>query len=44
VREGSRLLDIGCGDGFFTKRFFATRCAHIDTVDNSARDIAQTNA
>jgi SAM-dependent methyltransferase len=31
--QGDRLLDIGCGDGFFTKRFFAKRCASIDAID-----------
>ena len=31
--DGDHLLDIGCGDGFFTKRFFAERCAHIDALD-----------
>ncbi len=33
VREGDRLLDIGCGDGFFTKRFFAPGCSRVDGVD-----------
>src|SRR5690606_15201876 len=33
VREGDRLLDIGCGDGFFTRRFYAERCAAIDALD-----------
>ena len=33
VREGDRLLDIGCGDGFFTKRFFSVRCSKVDAVD-----------
>ena len=34
LRDGDCLLDIGCGDGFFTKRFFAARCAHIDAIDS----------
>ena len=33
LRQGDKLLDIGCGDGFFTKRFFAKRCTSIDAVD-----------
>jgi len=33
LRSGDRLLDIGCGDGFFTKRFFSERCSHIDALD-----------
>lgn len=33
IKPGDTLLDIGCGDGFFTRRFFAERCAHIDGID-----------
>ena len=33
IQEGDTLLDIGCGDGFFTKRFFSIKCNHIDGVD-----------
>jgi SAM-dependent methyltransferase len=31
--EGDRVLDIGCGDGFFTRRFYADRAGRIDAVD-----------
>lgn len=27
------LLDIGCGDGFFDRRFFAERCRRIDAIE-----------
>lgn len=33
VSEGDRLLDIGCGDGFFTKRFLSLKCRHVDAID-----------
>jgi 2-polyprenyl-3-methyl-5-hydroxy-6-metoxy-1,4-benzoquinol methylase len=33
VKHGAKVLDIGCGDGSFTKRFLAPRAAHVDAVD-----------
>ena len=33
IRDKDTLLDIGCGDGFFTARFFSVRCSHVDAVD-----------
>jgi 2-polyprenyl-3-methyl-5-hydroxy-6-metoxy-1,4-benzoquinol methylase len=33
IQPDDQLLDIGCGDGFFTKRFLSTRCAKVDAVD-----------
>jgi SAM-dependent methyltransferase len=33
VKANDRLLDIGCGDGFFTKRFLSPRCDRVDAVD-----------
>lgn len=33
IREGAIVLDIGCGDGALTKRFFAPRAGHVDAVD-----------
>jgi SAM-dependent methyltransferase len=43
VRDGDRVLDIGCGDGFFTSTFFAFRAASVDGIDieESAIDHAQ---
>lgn len=41
LRESDRLLDIGCGDGFFAKRFFSKRCASIDAVDIEPEAIRQ---
>jgi SAM-dependent methyltransferase len=33
VRDGDTLLDLGCGDGFFARRFFAPRCSAVDAID-----------
>lgn len=33
IRSGDRLLDIGCGDGFFTNTFYSPRCKEIDAID-----------
>lgn len=33
LRVGDKVLDIGCGDGFFTERFYASRAAHVDAID-----------
>jgi 2-polyprenyl-3-methyl-5-hydroxy-6-metoxy-1,4-benzoquinol methylase len=45
IRAGDALLDIGCGDGFFTRRFFAEKCARIDAIDleTSAINAAKLN-
>lgn len=40
VREGDRVLDIGCGDGFFAKRFLAVKAAHVDAIDIDERALA----
>ena len=33
IRDGDKLLDIGCGDGFFSRRFFQEKCSAIDAID-----------
>ena len=33
LQNQDKLLDIGCGDGFFTKRFYSKRCALVDAID-----------
>ena len=40
-----RVLDLGCGDGFFTSRFYAPISRHVDAVDisESALRMARRN-
>ena len=33
IRNGDVVLDIGCGDGFFSRRFFVEKSSHIDAID-----------
>ena len=33
LRPDDRVLDIGAGDGFFDRTFFAERCAWVDAID-----------
>ena len=33
VRDGDKVLDISCGDGFFSKRFFGVKASHVDAID-----------
>ena len=40
IGEGDHVLDIGCGDGALTKRFYAPRAAHVDAIDIEASAIA----
>lgn len=39
IRDGDVLLDIGCGDGFFDRRFFSDKCALVDAIDIDTRAI-----
>src|ERR1700683_3103753 len=43
IADGDRVLDIGCGDGLFTRRFYCDRASLIDAleVEQSAIDHAQ---
>jgi cyclopropane fatty-acyl-phospholipid synthase-like methyltransferase len=40
LRAEDRVLDIGCGDGFFDRRFFSERCRSIDAIDIEPSAIA----
>lgn len=39
IRPGDRVLDVGCGDGFFASRLFAPRGAEVVAVDVDAEAI-----
>jgi len=43
LRPSDRVLDIGCGDGFFTRVFFAPCCTSIDALDIEKSAIATAN-
>ncbi|HEV2651375.1 MAG TPA: class I SAM-dependent methyltransferase [Rhizomicrobium sp.] len=45
VQTRDVVLDIGCGDGSYTKRFYAPRAARVDGIDieKSAVDYAQAH-
>jgi SAM-dependent methyltransferase len=41
IEPDDRVLDIGCGDGYLTRRFFASRCRHVDALDVEEAAIRQ---
>jgi SAM-dependent methyltransferase len=43
IRDGDVLLDVGCGDGFFARRFFAPKCKHVDAIDVDRTAIAHSS-
>lgn len=40
IHAGDRVLDIGCGDGFFSKRFLAQAGAQVDAIDIDPQALA----
>jgi 2-polyprenyl-3-methyl-5-hydroxy-6-metoxy-1,4-benzoquinol methylase len=40
IRPGDKVLDIGCGDGFFSKRFYALSGATVDAIDVDSEALA----
>ena len=44
LRPDDIVLDIGCGDGFFDRAFFADRCAAVDAIDIEQSAIAHSEA
>ncbi len=40
LADGDNVLDIGCGDGFFTRRFYSDRAGRIDAIDVEESAIA----
>jgi SAM-dependent methyltransferase len=45
IDKGDLLCDIGCGSGFFTKKFYSFKCNSIDGIDieETAIDYAKKN-
>jgi SAM-dependent methyltransferase len=43
LRPDDVVLDIGCGDGFYSRQFFAKRCATVDALDVEASAIAHAS-
>jgi SAM-dependent methyltransferase len=43
IRPADRVLDIGCGDGFFARRFFSPKCSAVDAIDIEPDAIAHAS-
>jgi SAM-dependent methyltransferase len=43
IRPADRVLDIGCGDGFFARRFFSPKCNAVDAIDIEPSAIAHAS-
>lgn len=41
IMPGDAVYDIGCGEGFFTKRFYSHHAAYVDAIDIDAEAIAR---
>lgn len=44
IRDGDNVLDISCGDGFFARRFFCAKAAHVDAIDINEEALSQAKA
>jgi SAM-dependent methyltransferase len=44
LKPGDVVLDIGCGDGFFARRFFSPRAQAVDSIDIEPSAIAHATA
>lgn len=43
IKDGDKVLDISCGDGFFSKRFFSINASIVDAVDLETDAIDMAN-
>src|SRR4051794_29555537 len=44
MKRGCRVVDVGCGDGFYDKHFYASVASHIDAFDVDETAIAHARA
>ena len=43
IRPGWRVLDLCCGDGFYTRNFISAKASHVDALDFDSSVIAHAN-